>query len=147
MGASDVEGAVKAIKSARPDLVLSSVLGDTNGAFYAALRREGLTPEKLPVLSCSIAEDELRLISPGLVAGHYSAWNYFQGVDRPENREFVRRFKARFGQDRVTSDAIVSAYNAVTLWAQVRRRAGVGRAQRGRSITSAARASTRPTRS
>ena len=118
MGGLDAGDAVDAIKAARPDVVLSSILGDSNEPFYVTLRDAGLTPDKLPVLSYSIAEDELRLIAPGTVAGHYSAWNYFQSVDRPENRDFVARFKARFGQERVTSDAIVSAYNAVALWAQ-----------------------------
>ncbi|WP_435011829.1 urea ABC transporter substrate-binding protein (plasmid) [Tundrisphaera lichenicola] len=118
MGGLDAKEAVEAIKASKPDLVLSSILGDSNEPFYVALRDAGLTPEKLPVLSYSIAEDELRMIAPGTVAGHYSAWNYFQSVDRAENRDFVARFKARFGQERVTSDAIVSAYNAVSLWAQ-----------------------------
>ena len=109
---------VGAIKAAGPDVVLSSIVGDSNLPFYSALRRDGLSPEKLPVISYSVAEDELRQIPPGDVTGHYAAWNYFQSVDRPANREFVRRFKARFGDDRVTSDAIVAAYNSVMIWAQ-----------------------------
>ena len=118
LGGLDVAKLVAAIKGSKPDVVLSSILGDSNGPFYEALRREGLTSEALPVVSYSIAEDELRRISAGSVAGHYAAWNYFQSVDRDENRDFVRRFKERFGQDRVTSDAIVAAHNAVTLWAE-----------------------------
>ena len=118
MNASEVEATVKAIGAARADVVLSSILGDTNRPFYSALRRDGLSPDRLPVVSYSIAEDELRKIPPGDVTGHYAAWNYFQSVDRPANREFVRRFRAKFGDDRVTSDAIVAAYNAVMIWAQ-----------------------------
>ena len=52
------------------------------------------------------------------MVGDYAAWDYFQSIDRPENREFVRRFKAIYGGDRVTSDAIEAAYNSVHLWAQ-----------------------------
>jgi urea transport system substrate-binding protein len=118
MNGSDVEAMVRAIKEARADIVLSSILGDSNSPFYSALRRDGLSPDKLPVVSYSVAEDELRQLPPGDVAGHYSAWNYFQSVDRPANREFVRKFKARFGDDRVTSDPIVAAYNSVMIWAQ-----------------------------
>jgi urea transport system substrate-binding protein len=118
MNGSDVGAMVEAIKGARADAVLSSILGDSNLPFYSALRREGLTPERLPVISYSVAEDELRQLPPGDVTGHYAAWNYFQSVDRPANREFVRRFRARFGDDRVTSDPIVAAYNSVMIWAQ-----------------------------
>jgi len=49
---------------------------------------------------------------------------YFQSIDRKENREFVKRFQAAYGKDRVTSDVITAAYNSVLLWAQAVREAG-----------------------
>ena len=52
------------------------------------------------------------------MAGHYAAWNYFQSLDRPENKAFVAAFKARYGDDRTISDVMVAAYNSVQLWAQ-----------------------------
>ena len=52
------------------------------------------------------------------MVGDYAAWDYFQSIDRPENREFVRKFKALYGPDRVTSDVIEAAYCSVHLWAQ-----------------------------
>ena len=52
------------------------------------------------------------------MVGDYAAWDYFQSIDRPENREFVRKFKAVHGQDRATSDVIEAAYFSVHLWAQ-----------------------------
>ncbi len=57
------------------------------------------------------------------MVGDYAAWDYFQSIDRPENREFVQRFKASNGADRVTSDVIEAAYNSVYLWAQAVREA------------------------
>ena len=64
MGGSDVVALVKAIKAARADVVLCSIVGDSNLPFYSALRHDGLSPDKLPVISYSIAEDELRQIPP-----------------------------------------------------------------------------------
>ncbi len=52
------------------------------------------------------------------MVGDYAAWDYFQSLDNPENREFIRKFKANYGSDRVTSDVITAAYNSVGLWAQ-----------------------------
>ncbi len=52
------------------------------------------------------------------MVGDYAAWDYFQSIDRPENHEFVRKFKAIHGQDRATSDVIEAAYFSVHLWAQ-----------------------------
>ena len=70
------------------------------------------------MLSFSIAEDELRKLPLRDMVGDYAAWDYFQSIDRPENREFVRRFKELYGADRVTSDVIEAAYYSVQLWAQ-----------------------------
>lgn len=53
------------------------------------------------MISFSIGEDELRKLSPRDTVGHYSAWNYFQSIDRPENKAFVKAFQARYGKDRV----------------------------------------------
>ena len=44
-------------------------------------------------MSFSIAEDELRQIGVELTAGHYCSWNYFQSIDTPANRRFVREFR------------------------------------------------------
>ena len=48
----------------------------------------------------------------------YAAWNYFQSLERAENRQFVGKFKAKYGTDRVVSDAIAMAYSSVRLCAQ-----------------------------
>jgi urea transport system substrate-binding protein len=114
----DVDALVGAIQAARPDVVLNMLVGDSNVPFYAALRRAGLSAEKLPVMGFSVAEDELRQIPPGDVTGHYAAWCYFQSLDRPESREFVRKFKAKYDQNRPVSDAMVAAYDGVKIWAQ-----------------------------
>ncbi len=52
------------------------------------------------------------------MAGDYTSWSYFQSLDRPENREFVRKFRSKYGRDRVVSDAVATAYGSVLMWAQ-----------------------------
>jgi urea transport system substrate-binding protein len=117
-GSTAVGPAVEGIKKANPDVIVSTVVGDSNEAFYQRLHAAGVRPERTPVLSFSIAEDELRKLPVPAMVGDYAAWDYFQGVGRPENREFVQRFQARYGRDRVTSDVIEAAYNSVYLWKQ-----------------------------
>jgi urea transport system substrate-binding protein len=117
-GTDEVGNSVEAIKKAKPDVIISTVVGDSNGPFYEQLHAAGIPPQKTPVLSFSIAEDELRKLPLRDMVGDYAAWDYFQSIDRPENREFVKRFKAKNGADRVTSDVIEAAYNSVYLWAQ-----------------------------
>jgi urea transport system substrate-binding protein len=115
---------VAEIRAAGPDLVLSSVQGDAHKPLYQQLAQAGLTPGKMPVLSFSVGEDELRELPVKDMAGDYSAWSYFQAIDRPENRDFVHRFQARYGTERTVSDAIVAAHNGVLLWAQAVEEAG-----------------------
>jgi urea transport system substrate-binding protein len=117
-GSNDVADVVREIVATKPDVVLCSVVGDSAIAFFRQLREAGVRPEQTPVVSFSLAEDELRTMPADDIAGHYAAWSYFQSIDRPENLAFVRGFKARYGDDRTTSDVIASASNSVRLWAQ-----------------------------
>src|SRR6185437_7095224 len=127
MVGGDVEALVKAIQAAKPDVVLNMLVGDSNIPFYEAMRRAGLSADKLPVMAFNIAEDELRQFPPADVTGHYAAWSYFQSIDRPESREFVRKFKERYrDENRVVSDSMVAAHNGVMIWAQAAHEAETG---------------------
>jgi urea transport system substrate-binding protein len=48
----------------------------------------------------------------------YIVTNYLQSIDRPENADFISRFKATYGADRVTSETIATARSSILLWAQ-----------------------------
>jgi urea transport system substrate-binding protein len=117
-GSSEAAASVEAVQKSSPDVIISTVVGDSNAAFYLQLQAAGVPPQRVPVLSFSVAEDELRKLPVRAMVGDYAAWDYFQSIDRPENREFVRKFRARYGLDRVTSDVIEAAYYSVHLWAQ-----------------------------
>jgi len=117
-GSSDVTHAIEAIKATKPDVILSSVVGESNIAFYKALQEAGLTPDKMPVVSFSIGEEEVRALPKASLVGQYSAWNYFQSMRTPENDAFVAAFRARYGANRVTSDVIETSYFSVLLWSK-----------------------------
>ena len=117
-GSSDVGASIESIRKANPDVIISTVVGDSNTPFYQRLQTAGILPERTPVISFSIAEDELRKLPLSTMVGDYAAWDYFQSIDRRENKEFIKRFQQRYGADRVTSDVIEAAYNSVWLWAQ-----------------------------
>ncbi len=124
LGSSDVDGIVQKIVDAKPDVILNTINGDSNIAFFRALRAAGVTSEKIPTISFSISEQELSSLSTKDTLGDYAAWNYFQTVDRQQNHDFVKRFQARYGPQRITSDPMEAAYFAVHLWAQAVREAG-----------------------
>ena len=124
LGSSRVGATVEAIKAARPDVIFSSIAGDTNAPFYRELRAAGLDAATTPVVSFSIGENEARAFTTADFAGHYVASSYLQRLDNPVNKAFVERYRARFGAGKPTSDGVASGYTAVHLWAQAVRAAG-----------------------
>jgi urea transport system substrate-binding protein len=115
---------VNKIIKARPDVIFSTINGDSNVAFFKQLKAAGITARDIPVMSVSIAEEEVRGIGGDNVAGHYAVWNYFMSQDTPENKVFVENYKNRFGQDRVTDDPIEAQYINVKVWAMAVEKAG-----------------------
>jgi urea transport system substrate-binding protein len=129
LAGDDVAGVVGQIVKAGPDLIVNTINGDSNLAFFRSLRRAGILSNKLPTVSFSISEEELNGLSVRDSSGDYVAANYFQSLDTPANRAFVRRFADRYGDDRVISSAMQTAYVGVHLWAQAVRQAGRAEAQ------------------
>ncbi|GIW78457.1 MAG: urea ABC transporter substrate-binding protein [Gemmatales bacterium] len=113
----DFKDIVDDIRKVEPDVIFSTINGDSNIPFYNELANNGITADKIPVCAVSVAEDELRgLIGKTAIKGHLAAWNYFQSVDLPSNKKFVEKFKSKYGKDRVTDDPIEAAYFQVYFW-------------------------------
>lgn len=124
LGSTDVDKVVDEIMAAGPQVVLSTIVGNTNVAFFDKLRARGVTPLSMPVMAFGISEVELSRMDASQLAGNYSCWSYFQSVDTDINRRFVARFKKRYGQKRVVNDPIEAGYFGVHLFAQAVREAG-----------------------
>lgn len=126
LGNTEVTPIIEKIQQALPDggVIFNSLNGDSNVAFFKQMKSAGMEPDMYPVMSVSIAEEEVRQIGPEFLVGHYAAWNYFQTVDSPENEKWVADFKAEYGEDRVTNDPMEAAYIMVYLWAQAVEKAG-----------------------
>lgn len=120
LGDNEVSAVIAKIKTAMPDggVIYNSLNGGTNVAFFKALQGAGMTAEKYPSMSVSIAEEEVKTIGPQYLKGHFAAWNYFQTVDTPASKKFVEAFKAKYGADRVVNDPMEAAYTMVYLWKQ-----------------------------
>lgn len=115
---------VEAIAAAAPDVILNTINGDGNAAFFAALRARGIHPAQTPTLSFSIGEAELAEWKGAAMAGDFAAWNYFQSLDSPANVRFAKAFAARYGAGRPITDPMEAAYVGVHLWAQAVAEAG-----------------------
>ena len=106
---------VAKIVAAKPDFVFNTINGSSNVGFIKAYYEQGLTAETSPIISVSIAEEEAPAMGVDLT-GQYASWNYFQTVESPANDTFVAAFKAKFGEDRPTSDPMEAAYTSLYLY-------------------------------
>ena len=124
LGGTEFSTIISKIQEAAPDAIFSTLNGDSNVAFFKQFKDAGFTPESLPVMSVSVAEEEIRGIGVDNIMGHYTAWNYYQTTDTPENTKFVADYKAAYGADRVTDDPIEAGYFGVYLWKAMVEKAG-----------------------
>ena len=126
LGNTEVTPIISKIRKALPNggIIYNTLNGDSNVAFFKQMQGAGLGPDKYPVMSVSIAEEEVKAIGVEYLKGHYAAWNYFQTVDTPANQKFVSAFKEKYGQDRVTNDPMEAAYIGVYMWKQAVDQAG-----------------------
>ncbi|THV33508.1 urea ABC transporter substrate-binding protein [Glycomyces buryatensis] len=117
LGGVDFSTIVQQVNASGADAVFNTLNGDSNVAFFREYSNVGLTAEEMPVMSVSIAEEEVGGIGVENIEGQLAAWNYYQTVESDVNSTFVEAFKAAYGADRVTSDPMEAAYNSVYLWA------------------------------
>lgn len=116
LGSTDFSTIVNKVRTAGADAVFNTLNGDSNVAFFREYKNVGLTPEAMPVVSVSIAEEEVGGIGIQNITGQLVAWDYYQTIDSPENKAFVEAYKAKFGADKPTSDPMEAAYVSVYLW-------------------------------
>ncbi|GAY13821.1 urea ABC transporter substrate-binding protein [Mycobacterium sp. shizuoka-1] len=116
LGSTDFSTIVNKVRASNAGAVFNTLNGDSNVAFFKEYTNAGLTPQKMPVVSVSIAEEEVQGIGAQNIAGQLTAWNYYQTLDNPVNKAFVKAFKDAYGQNRVTSDPMEAAYVSVYLW-------------------------------
>lgn len=124
-GGRDVGGIMADLMKLQPELVISTVAGDSNQALFDALVTAGLTD--LPLLSLGAAEPEMRAFERGRLDRHFTAWGYLQSLPGAANESFVARLRRSQGDSIEASDPAVSTYVAFQLWAAAVREVGSAR--------------------
>jgi len=124
LGGGDFSSIVAEIQQAKPDIIINTLNGDSNVSFFKQMAAAGLTPDKLPVMSFSIAEPEAKAMGPSLLAGSYTSWNYYESLGGATNAAFVAAYKAKYGADAVVDDPMVHGYVDVYEWAAAVKKAG-----------------------
>jgi urea transport system substrate-binding protein len=116
LGSTEFGTIVNKVKASKASAVFNTLNGDSNVAFFKEYKSAGLTAASMPVVSVSIAEEEVKSIGTQYLDGQLTAWNYYQTTPGAANDKFVKAYKAKYGQDKPTSDPMEAAYVSVYLW-------------------------------
>lgn len=109
------------IRRARPDVIFSTLVGETGRRFMRMRHDAGVTA---PVASLTFMEGEAREVGPAACAGCLTAASYFASVATDENNRFRRAFAARYGADEPVSAWSAASYAQVGMFARALEIAG-----------------------
>jgi urea transport system substrate-binding protein len=123
LGSNKFGPVLAAIKASKADVIINTLNGSSNVAFFGQYSDLGLKPSTLSTMSFSIAEPELQAIGVKRMQGHWTSWNYFQSLPNPANARFIQAYQSFFGSQASISDPMAHAYVGVYLWKAAAERA------------------------
>jgi branched-chain amino acid transport system substrate-binding protein len=115
---SDFLPVVREIQNAMPDVIFSTVVGDSTIYLYQTYADLCLDPKRMPIASLTTTEAEIRAMGFDVGEGHITAASYFQGIGGERNLSFVKRYKKRYGGDQDTNMCLEAAYFQVHIFAK-----------------------------
>jgi urea transport system substrate-binding protein len=113
--------------------VVNTINGDSNVPFFKEIVAAGLTPSDCPVVSFSLAEDELRSMPTKDMVGELGCWTYFMSLKTPENKAFLKNwdtwlttesYPGVVKEKRAVDSPMVLSYDGVYLWKEAVEKAG-----------------------
>ncbi len=114
---NDFRPVMRQVKNVGADVIFSTVVGYSTVYLYQAFAEAGFDPRVTPIASLTTTESEVRAMGFDVAAGHITAAPYFQSVAGTRNDCFVRRYKARYGDDEPTNMCAEAAYFQIHLFA------------------------------
>ncbi|WP_179880076.1 urea ABC transporter substrate-binding protein [Bradyrhizobium ottawaense] len=122
---TDFTAAIAKIQAAKPDIVHSCLVGGPAMSFYRQWAAAGML-NKIPIISIVFAAgNEHEVLAPEETDGVIVAYNYFQELDTPRNKEFLAKVEAVAGKNHpYINGEVFGGYSGVMLWAEAVKRAG-----------------------
>ena len=112
------------IEELKPDVIINTLNGNSNVSFFTQFHNSGLTAQDFPIMSFSIAESEINEIGAEFLKDQYVSWSYFESTETSKNRQFVSRYKEKYGRKKHVGDPVEAGYLSIFLWAAACEKAG-----------------------
>ncbi|HTW29377.1 MAG TPA: ABC transporter substrate-binding protein [Acetobacteraceae bacterium] len=122
---TNFSASISKIQEAKPDVLLSALVGSNHTAFYRQWAAAGLKG-KIPIASTTFGlVNELATMEAKESDGIVTAYGYFEELDTPANRVFVKKVKDRFGPNvPYMGELTATNYEGYHLWAKAVAMAG-----------------------
>ena len=122
---TDFGPTIRKIQAAKPDLLVTVLVGGAHISFYRQWAAAGMKGE-IPIASTTFGVgNEHRVLSPAESDGIVACYGYFEELDTPANRAFLARLHARYGDAApAVNELAMRSYDGLLLWAEAVRRAG-----------------------
>ncbi len=124
LGHTEFSTNINKIAASGTEIVFSDLVGDQIVAFYKQYKQFGITADDIPICTPITTEQEIQAMGAEYAVGHYTSFNYFQSTNTAENKTFVERFKAKYGQNQVTNAVMEAAYFQTYFLAQAIEKVG-----------------------
>jgi urea transport system substrate-binding protein len=118
LGHSEFSSVIQKFQVTKPNVIFSTVVGDSVVALHRQYKAAGLDPAKMPMASLTTSEEEIAAMGGEFAAGHFTSAPYFMSYDSSENHRFVEAFRKRWGANKVTNFVSEPAYFQVYLFKQ-----------------------------
>lgn len=117
---------ISKIQSAKPDIVLSALVGTAHLGFYRQWAASGMK-EEIPIASTTFAAGgtDAVILTPEEGNGILTAYGYYTAIDNPENVAFKEKVAAAFPEDApILSELSEVTWEGIMIWADAVREAG-----------------------
>ncbi len=119
LDSSDFGSIVDGLQQAKPDVVVSLLVGGNHIAFYRQFASTGLGSSMHIVSPTFGLGNEQVVLAPKEQKGIVVAFPYFQEINTGTNQEFIANWHQRFGAKYpYITDSAVTVWNGWHLWAQ-----------------------------
>lgn len=116
LGQSEFSSVIQHFKNTKPDVIFSTVVGDSVVALMRQYKTAGFDPHKLPMASLTTSEEEVAATGGEFAAGHLTSAPYFMSYDSKANHKFVESYQKRWGKSQLTNFVSEPAYFQVFLF-------------------------------
>ncbi|MQB40329.1 ABC transporter substrate-binding protein [Rhizobium sp. ICMP 5592] len=115
---------ISKIQAAKPDLILSALVGGNHTAFYRQWTSAGMKGQ-IPIASTTFGlVNEPTTLDAAESENILGAYGYFEELDTPASKSFVEKIKKAHPDTPYISELAAATYEGAQLWAEGVRKAG-----------------------